>query len=247
VILTAHQPVYLPWLGLFHKIALSDFFCVFDDVQYLKHDWNNRNVVKTRNGPVWLTVPVLTSGYQAKKIREMEIDNRVRWREKHWQTIRYAYGHAPYFHLYADFFEDMYQKEWTSLTELNNHILIFLMGTFGIKVELRHASLENFQGKKSDLVFDMCKKLGADLFIFGALGRNYAKVDDFEAAGIQVYFQDYQHPVYDQLHPSVLHGPFLSHLSAIDLLFNHGDRSLEILMSGNISKPELKHLFGIAE
>ncbi len=238
MILTAHQPVYLPWLGLLHKIALSDVFCIFDDVQYLKKDWNNRNKIKTKNGPVWLTVPVLTSGHREKAIREIEINNSINWKKKHWKTIQLAYKKSPFFSRYADFFKDLYQRDWTHLVPLNDHILCFLLDMFGIEVEIRRACDEEFQGKKSGLVLDMCKKYGADVYIFGTLGRNYSEIDDFKKEDIGVYFQEYKHPAYSQMH-----GAFLSNMSSIDLLFNHGDKGLEIITNGNINKAELQKQF----
>ena len=238
MILTAHQPVYLPWLGLFHKIALSDMFCVFDDVQYLKKDWNNRNRIKTNSGALWLTVPVLTSGHREKSIREIRINNTIGWRRKHWDTILFAYKKAPYFSRYADFFEDLYKKEWDSLVKLNDYILFYLFKEIGISVKICRASDEKFEGVKSDLVLDMCKKLGADVYIFGALGRDYAEMDKFEQAGIKIYFQDYHHPEYPQLYDK-----FVPYMSVIDLLFNCGDNSLDILMSGNTQKKDIEAMF----
>jgi len=234
MILTAHQPVYLPWLGLFHKIALSDGFCYFDDVQYLKGDWNNRNKIKTQNGEIWLTVPVLSKGYREKAIREIEINNSLDWRNKHWKSIYLNYKKTSFFSRYADFFEDLYKKEWHYLTELNEYMLKWFLKELGIKVKYYKASELNFQGYKSGLVLDMCKKLGADLYIFGALGKDYAKEEDFTKEGINIYFQDYKHPIYSQLW-----GEFLPCMSIIDLLFNCGEKSLETIIEGNITKKEL--------
>ncbi|MBU2540198.1 WbqC family protein [Patescibacteria group bacterium] len=239
MILTAHQPVYLPWLGLFHKIAISDVFCYFDDVQYLIKDWNNRNKIKTQNGEIWMTVPVLTTGYREKKIREIEINNSVDWRKKHWKSIYLNYKKAPYFNKYADFFEDVYKKEWKYLTDLNEYMLKWFLATLGIKNKFYKASELNFQGSKSDLVLDMCKKLGADLYIFGTLGKDYAEEEKFTKENIKIYSQEYKHPVYPQLH-----GKFLPYMSIIDLLFNCGDKSLEILMENNITKKELLKIYG---
>ena len=239
MILTAHQPVYLPWLGFFHKIALSEAFCYFDDVQYLKKDWNNRNKIKTLEGENWLTVPVLTKGSREKKICEIEINNSLGWRKKHWKSICFSYKKSPFFKDYSDFFEDLYKKEWGYLTELNEYMLKFFLKELGLDVKYYKASELNFKGCKSELVLDMCKKLGADTYIFGALGRDYADVNRFENSGVDVYFQDYQHPCYPQLY-----GGFVSHLSVIDLLFNVGGRrASEIIMEGNITKVELKGMF----
>jgi hypothetical protein len=236
MILTAHQPVYLPWLGLFHKIALADVFVSLDDVQYLKDDWNNRNRIKTPAGPIWLTVPVLRKGYLDRPIHTIEINN-VRsardqrapgwWRRKHWQLLSQHYGKAPYFDDYAVFFEDLYAREWRYLAEINEHMLRWFLATLKIEARFMKASDLHFEGAKSARVLDMCRKLAADTYIFGALGRDYADVRAFEAAGVKILFQDYKHPAYPQLH-----GDFVSHLSIVDLLFNCGPRSLEILLSG---------------
>jgi len=234
MILTAHQPVYLPWLGLFHKIALCDIFCIFDGAQYLKKDWNNRNKIITAAGEQWLTVPVLTAGHREKPIREIEINNTVNWRDKHWKSLLYNYKKAPFFSKYSDFFEDLYKREWSNLVTLNDCILFYLLNTLGIKPKSCRASDLHFEGTKSDLVLDMCKKLGADVYIFGALGRDYAEVEKFEKDGISVQFQDYIHPVYPQLYAD-----FISNLSVVDLLFNCGDKSYEILMAGNLSKEDV--------
>ncbi len=232
MILTAHQPVYLPWLGLFHKIALSDEFVSFDGVQYQVKDWNNRNQIKTPQGPLWLTVPVLSQGYREKTIRDMEINNGVPWRRKHWKSLSINYAHAPFFARYAPFFEETYRKPWKFLAELNEHMLLWFLEILGIQVKFSRASDQGFHGTKSDLVLDMCSRLKADVYLFGAQGRDYARVEDFHARGIRAVFQDYKHPVYPQQH-----GPFLSHLSIVDLLFNCGPDSFRVLMEGQTALP----------
>jgi hypothetical protein len=226
-VLTAHQPVYLPWLGLLHKIWLAQTFVSFDDVQYLPKDWNNRNKIKTQGGPTWLTVPVLRKGYLEKPIREIEINNAVPWRRKHWRSLEGAYAKAPYWADYAPFFEAVYDREWQTLAELNEHVLLWLLDTLGIPVRFARASDLGFEGAKSELVLDMCRKLDADVYVFGALGRDYADVDAFRAAGVEPVFQDYRHPEYPQLH-----GAFEPYLSVVDLLFNCGPGSLDVIVSG---------------
>lgn len=226
-VLTAHQPVYLPWLGLFHKISLAHVFVSFNRVQYLPKDWNNRNRIKTASGPVWLTVPVLRKGYRSKLLDEIEINNALPWRRKHWRTLEAAYRKAPFFADYAAYFESVYSQEWRTLTELNESMLQWFLDALGIRVRFLRASDYAFEGARSDLVLDMCVKLGADLFVFGALGRDYARTDSFSARRIELLFQDYRHPTYPQLH-----GEFVPYLSVVDLLFNCGQDSLEILMSG---------------
>jgi len=238
MVLTAHQPVYLPWLGLFQKIAISDAYCYFDDVQYQVKDWNNRNKIKTSNGEIWLTVPVLNKGYRDKKIREIEINNSTDWRKKHWKSILLSYKKAPFFDKYASFFEDVYKRDWRYLTDLNEYMLKWFLDQLQIKIAYHKASELCFNGHKTELVLDMCKKLKADIYVFGSLGKEYAKEEDFLQNGIKIYFQDYAHPVYPQLY-----GQFLPYMSIIDLLFNCGDNSRSILMNGNISREGLLNQF----
>lgn len=235
MILTAHQPVYLPWLGLFHKIALADTFVSFNQVQYLPKDWNNRNRIRTASGPIWLTVPVLTSGHREKKINEIEINNSVTWRRKHWKSILLNYKSAPYFAPYESFFEDTYARDWQYIAELNDYMLRWFLETLGIEVTFLDAADFDFQGVKNGLVLDMCKQLKSAVYIFGELGEDYADTVSFKEAGIDVIFQKYTHPVYAQLHD-----PFTSHLSILDLLFNCGDKSLEVLMNGNLTREDIE-------
>jgi hypothetical protein len=232
VVLTAHQPVYLPWLGLFHKIALADTFVSFNRVQYLPKDWNNRNRIRTASGPLWLSVPVQKKGHRDKPLDEIEIDNGKPWQRKHWRTLEMTYGKAPHFASYRDFFAGVYDREWTHLAELNDHMLQWFLQTLGIETTFVLASDHDFQGAKSELVLDMCRTLGADRFIFGAMGRDYADVDAFTATGIDVVFQDYRHPTY----PQFQRGEFEPYMSIVDLLFNCGEQSREILLSGQAAE-----------
>ncbi len=235
LILTAHQPAYLPWLGLFHKIALADRFVSFNQVQYQPKDWNNRNRIKAIDGPIWLTVPVLRKGYLEKKICDMAINNDMPWARKHWKSLQANYAKAPYFEKYADFFEDTYSRHWETLVELNEYMLRWFLDTLEIATPVESAGDNDFHGHKGTLVLDMCRKLGAAVYIFGAQGKDYADEVTFREAGITPIFQDYHHPIYSQLY-----GGFQSHLSIVDLLFNCGDDSLDILMSGNLDRKSLE-------
>lgn len=236
MILTAQQPAYLPWLGLFHKIALSDVYVSLDSVQFEKNSFSNRNKIKTANGPVWLTVPVSLKGHTGNTIRETEIDNSKNWQKKHFTSIYLNYKKAPFFNKYADFFEDTYiKKEWHVISELNDYMLRWFLEQLGIKIQFHQSSKLNLKGHKTELVLNMCKKLGAEIYLFGILGKDYVKEEEFIRENIRIWFQDYEHPVYPQLY-----GDFLSNMSIIDLLFNCGNKSLEILMSGNITKKEIK-------
>jgi hypothetical protein len=228
VILTAHQPVYLPWLGLFHKIALSERFCVFDGVQYQIEDFNNRNRIKTHTGPIWLSVPVEAKNRFNRRICDIKIIPNG-WNRKHIKSIRHNYQKAPYFNNYIEVLEDyLLGREHVFLADLNTGMLEIFLKLLKIDIPVVRATDYSFVGHKSDLVLDMCQKLGATDFIFGEQGRNYADVDSFARSGIRIFFQSYNHPTYPQIN-----GPFMPYMSVLDLLFNVGSSSREVIMSGN--------------
>jgi len=227
MILTAHQPSYLPWLGLFSKMAKSDIFVYFDIVSYSKWDWSSRNKIRNPHGWMWLTVPVLTGNKNNQIFTEVKIDNTQQWARKHWKGINMSYSRTPYFSLYENFFRDVYDSEWNYLSDLDEHITKFLIESLGIKIKFIKASTSlQLKGHKSSLVLDMCKKMNANTFIFGGEGKTYAQVEDFESAGVNVIFQEYEYPVYPQIH-----GEFIPNMSVIDLLFNCGPKSLDILLN----------------
>ena len=234
MILTAHQPVYLPWLGLFHKIALADLFCFFDVAQYQTKDFNNRNKIKTHSGEIWLSVPVESKNHFGKSVGEIRIVQDG-WQRKHFKSISMAYQKAPYFREYIEQIEDVLIKQsFETLSALNLAVLRMAMRNLQISTPIVKASEYAFKGAKSDLVLDMCVQLKADVYAFGAQGRDYANVGSFRAAGVEPYFQDYRHPQYGQLH-----GEFKPYMSVIDLLFNEGPRSRDIVMSGNDTREQL--------
>jgi hypothetical protein len=241
-IVSGHQPVYLPWLGLIHKASLCDVFIFMDDVQYLSQDWNNRNMIKTPQGKsLWLTVPVDLKNSASDKLKDIliskeeNIQDKSKWQVVHWNTLKMAYARAPFFVKYKSFFEWLYlDKEWGNLSELNLAILKQIFEWFDLSPELVIASQENFQGKKSDLVLEHGIRYDADIVVTGTLGRDYIEVEKFKQQNIKVIFQDYKHPQYNQQY-----GGFVSHLSFIDLFFNHGPESRKICLEGNITREEI--------
>lgn len=234
MILTAHQPVYLPWLGLFHKIALADLFCYFDIAQYQTKDFNNRNKIKTNTGEIWLSVPVESKNHFEKSVGEIRIVQNG-WQRKHFKSIQLAYQKAPFFKDYIGDLEALLiGGEHATLSALNLEMLRYFMKSLAIDTPIVKASDYAFSGAKSDLVLDMCLQLKANVYIFGAQGRNYADTDKFRARGVEPVFQDYRHPEYRQLH-----GPFLPYMSVIDLLFNEGPASRGILLGGNVDRDHL--------
>jgi len=237
MIITAHQSVYLPWIGLFHKIALADYYVFLDSVQYLKKDWNNRNKIKSPQGWTYLTVPVYSKGKFLQLLSDVKIDNKINWRKKHWNSIKLFYKKTPYFDEYAPFFEELYKKEWIMLNNLNREIMKFILKKLGIKTKWIEGSTLNLKGKKTDLVIDICKNFNTDIFIFGTLGRNYAEKNKFNKKNIKIVFQDYKHPTYRQQFKK-----FEPYMSIIDLMFNCGKNSYNIMMKDNISKKELEEI-----
>lgn len=239
MILTAHQPAYLPWLGYFHKIAISDIFVSLDNVQFEKNSFSNRNKIKTANGSAWLSVPIKMVGHMGKTIKEMEIDNHLNWTEKHWKSIYLNYKKAPYFNLYCDFLEDAYKRQWNDLCGLTEYLTKYFLEELGIKTKISKQSDLKNKGKKQELIVELCKELNADTFVFGKLGENYVDTSYFTQNNINVYFQDYIHPVYNQIWDG-----FTNNLSIIDLLFNIAkNEALEMIMDGNVNKTDLKKFF----
>ncbi len=233
MILTAHQPAYLPWLGLLHKIALSDVFCVFDSVQYQTKSFQNRNKIKTSSGSIWLTVPVSSSGRLESIITDIKIIDDG-WRKKHIKSIELNYKKTPYFEKYFPKFKEILEAPHQHLSDLNYEMLIYLLNVLGINTQVVKASDYSFKGSGSELVLDMCVQLNANIYIFGEQGANYADLDAFNNKGVFPYFQSYLHPTYRQIK-----GNFEPYMGAIDLIFNHGQNSQEIIMSNNVSKLDI--------
>ena len=219
-----HQPMYLPWLGLFDRINRCDVFILLDNVPYSKNYFLNRNKIKTANGWTWLTVPVIFKGNSHKIIKEIEIDNRSDWGKKHWLSIYYSYKNSSYFDTYADVFEHFYKQEWRYLVEASTHLLFSLLRMLNIKTPIRMASTLGVEGRKEELILNICKSVQAEEYLSGPDGRNYLNLGLWQENKVKVEFHDYLHPQYRQLH-----GEFLPHMSVIDLLFNCGPDSLPIL------------------
>ncbi len=228
MIISIHQPQYLPWLGYFDKIDKSDAFVFLDDVQFKKNEWQNRNKIKISNGWQWLTVPVLYKFTQS--ISEVLINNGVNWRRKHFTALVTNYGKTRHFDKYIDFLKNTYNQNWEYLTGLNIYIIEYLIKVLGIKTTLFRASKLKSTGKGTRHLVDICKRLGADTYLSGIGGRNYLELKDFEAEKIKVIFQDFHHPVYRQLYEK--NSGFQLNMSIVDLLFNCGEDSLGILRGG---------------
>ena len=220
MIVAVHQPQYLPWLGYFDKMRRADVFCFLDNVQYKKNDWQNRNRIKTARGWQWLTVPVHYRFPQ--KITEVTINNTVKWKKKHLQALISNYNRTPYFKQSLDIFEQVYSETWDSLSDLNIILIKRLRTAFGIDQRpMVKASDYDLREDPTDRLIDICTALNADTYLSGQDGIKYMKMERFRQSGIRVVVQDFKHPIY----PQAFEG-FQSHMSAVDLLFNCGAKSL---------------------
>jgi len=214
---------------------MSDVFCILDDVQFSTNDYTHRNKIKSARGQLIRTVPILSSGHFEKRIMDMEIDNKIKWERIHWNSILASYGKkAPYFECYKDFFEITYKKPWDRIIDLDLYLLQYLFKEIGISVKIVKSSEMNIQSDKSEKLIEICDYQAADIYISGVFGKEYIDKKMFKEKGIKLYFQNYKHPVYTQLY-----GDFISHLSFIDLLFNHGEKSYDIMTMDNPKKEDL--------
>ena len=252
MIATAHQPAFMPWLGLLHKIASSDVFISWDDVQAEDSGFENRQEVYTATGRQWLTVPIRKN--RELKIRELAVVNQQPWARKHWRTIELAYSGAPFWHVHSQFLRWVYDQEWLSLVDLNGAILDYLVVQFKIRGP-RFLKLSDLKLPKpappavpiplsadqhpvavpahvsiaNQTIIAACRSVGANKYIFGGLGNGYADRLAFLAAGIEPMVQSYEPVPYRQMQ----HGVFEPRLWAFDLLLNvERDRAIEVMVAG---------------
>lgn len=217
MILSAHQPAYLPWLGYFEKIMCADVHVYLDSVQFEKNSFINRNRIKTPQGPQWLTVPVKVKGHISSTLLDTLIDDAQLWRNKHLKSIEMNYRKAPYFEKCFPALQELIHIPESRLCELCWDHLQFWLSEFGIKTQVVRASELPVSSKKSDLVLDLCRHLGASRYLSGILGRDYLNETVFADAGVAIEFQDFNHPRYPQLW-----GEFEANLSVVDYWMNCG-------------------------
>jgi hypothetical protein len=216
MIVAIHQPNYLPYYGYFHKIQNSDVFVFLDNVLYTKNSYINRNRIRTPKGWSWLTVPVQRKGSSNNEIRSITISNNVNWRKKHSLSLKYNYSKAKYFSRFHSLLE-VYEKEWTYLAELNIYLIKLICSLLGIKCNFIRASELNVSGSKTDLLIDICKAVGGDVYLSGQGAKGYIEEKKFERSNIKLIYDKFEHPKYEQ----VFEG-FIPNLSIVDILFNVG-------------------------
>jgi len=216
-----HQPHYLPWLGLLHRMAAADLFIVLDHVQFERGNYQNRTQVRVNGAAHWLTVPVLQRS-QKERIADKEIDWSRDWPATHYETLRRAYTGGGYFGAYGPELKRIYARRWPRLADLNDATLAFLRDAFDIRTPLVKGSQLGVGGAKSELVLNLCKAVGAKALIVGLGGsRDYLDRRAFAEAGVALEPQEFKHPIYPQRGPA----PFIPGLSAFDLLLNCGPDS----------------------
>lgn len=224
-VLAAHQPNFLPWLGLFHKVGQADVWVLADDVQYSRGSLTNRNRIRTASGWQWLTVPVLTRGRGRQQICDVQTEPDGDWRRKHCQSLRWHYGHAPFFDAYAPAIEGLYAGAGPQLIDLNVALLRHLLQLLEVEVEVRFSSQMDLPNERTSRLVDMAKSCDCQVYLAGGgASKAYLDGEAFAAAGIECRFTPFEHPVYPQCHAG-----FVAEMSVVDLLFNCGPQSREVL------------------
>jgi hypothetical protein len=222
------QPSYIPWRGYFHQILKSDIFIFYDDVQYDKHGWRNRNRIKTSNGTHWMTIPVLTAGVieNATPINQIKIDWHRNWNEKHWQMLKQSYGKTPYFALHEDWLCSFYSSHPTLLVDFTIDLTIAICKALNITSTkfIRSSELFNISGVKNERLINILKSIGATHYISGPSAQDYIDDSMFKDAGIELEYMVYDYPSYPQRYL-----PFDPNVSILDLMFMTGPDALKYI------------------
>ena len=225
-----HQPEFMPWLGNISKAAMGDVYFILDTVQYCKELFQNRNKIriKSSDGWQWLTIPTIGSRKKLMNWQDVLIDNSQPWKRKHLSSIKMSYSKSPFYKQIYNEIETIYNNfTGDKLIDFVVEFIKYAHMKFNLNIPIYRTSDlikqgYDIKGTKSDLVLDMCKIVNAKTFIFGVLGRDYIDLEKFK--NIEYRFQKFNHPEYEQIHDG-----FISHMSFIDLLFNHGEGALNVL------------------
>jgi hypothetical protein len=222
------QSNYIPWKGYFDFINRVDEFILYDDAQYTRRDWRNRNQIKTPQGQKWLTIPVRVKGKFDQKIKDTEITGNS-WAADHWKTIKLFYSHALHFKTYETIFEKTYKEcgEIKSLSQVNFKFIKLICGLLGIKTKISWSMDYDLVEGKTEKLVAVCRAARADAYLSGPAARDYIDDRFFKEAGIQLEYMDYSgYPEYRQLYGSFEHS-----VSVIDLIFNEGPNTGKFMKS----------------
>lgn len=219
------QPSYIPWRGYFDQIRRADLFIFYDDIQYDKHGWRNRNQIKTHHGKQWLTIPVHSKGVtQGIPIKDVRIDWSKPWAKSHLKALTGAYARAPFFKDYLPLLESFYERRDEFLADFTVATTIQLARELGFSSTrfMRSSDLTGIEGQKTDRLIAILKRVGATHYLSGPSAGSYMKPDKFAEAGITFEFMQYQYPEYPQVHP-----PYDPYVSILDQLFMLGPQAGE--------------------
>jgi hypothetical protein len=208
-------------------IDIADTFVFYDDVQFERQSWQQRNKIKSPQGEMWLPVHIIHNFGQ--KINEVKINQTASWKKDHWQSIYQSYAKAPYFKYYQNEIEKIYQADWQYMVELNIHIIRELSQIMGIRIPnfIKSSGLKDITGQKTDRLFTVLEQIGADEYITSPGTKDYLEVYKFREKGIKLYWYEFKHPIYPQIR-----GDFVPYLSVIDLLFNTGKEAIDYIRQG---------------
>jgi hypothetical protein len=221
------QSNYIPWKGYFDLINSVDEFVLYDDMQYTKRDWRNRNKIKTKDGTQWLSIPVEVKGKYLQKINETKISD-PKWGRSHWDSIYYNYKKAPYFTEYKDIFEYIYLDSKEELLSRVNYTFIKVVcSILKIKTEVLWSDFFELHADRNNRLIDICKKRDALEYYSGPSAKSYMDLSLFEKSNIAVTFYDYSgYPEYQQQF-----GDFDHAVTILDLLFNAGPNASKFMKS----------------
>jgi hypothetical protein len=224
------QPSYLPWLGAFEQMARVDVFVFYDDVQFDKNGWRNRNRIRTHGEPgwSWLTLPVKLP-HAFAPLGEIQVDARAPWGRKHRRALELAYASAPH-RSELERFLPLFEMQSTSLVEIAIASTRLLADALGLRPTVLRSSELGIGGDRNVRLLEMCKALGATGYYSGKAAEDYLDIGLFEQAGIGVEFQEFVHPSYPQCHE-----PFISHLSTIDALLCIGPERTRALVETSVT------------
>jgi hypothetical protein len=218
------QSNYIPWKGYFDIIGSVDEFIIYDEVQYTKNDWRNRNRIKTAAGVQWITIPVYQKSLK-QKISETEV-SQSNWAVKNWNTLKTNYGRAPAFKAIAPVFEEFYLKtQLTQLSEINISLIRMICRLLGIMTPITNSADYVLEGDPTERLVNLCRQCGATRYLSGPAAKNYLREALFQQNNIAVEWMDYSgYPEYPQLYP-----PFSHYVSILDLLFSMGEHAAQYM------------------
>jgi hypothetical protein len=221
------QSNYIPWKGYFDLINMVDEFVLYDDMQYTKRDWRNRNKIQTSQGLKWLSIPVEVKGKYFQKISDTKI-NEKNWSKKHWETIKHTYAKAPYFKDYKDIFEALYlHNNEEYLSQINYRFIIAINQILGIDTKIRWSSEFDLVEGQTEKLLGICKDAKADIYLSGPAAKNYFDEELAKKENIEVEWMNYSgYPMYNQLNEPFVHG-----VTILDLIFNEGANATKFMRS----------------